>query len=1018
MHAQHQTLEERHKTRLLETTSQLETQTRLLKSTHEQDLERLRNGQLTIVAEIRESYTAELARVMTTHENLIFALKQDHNLHLANLHETYKTQLSEKNEELNHLRTVLEQEKNRYFELQSQHTEKRNEFRELFLRFEMISRELEAMKNECATSNSTMACLKEENSELRTKVASFGEKSARDNSQKIEFSQQVERLTQENIELKHRLLETESELSLTTAEMKRLSYADTQIVSQTQNLENLGKDHERYKILYQRLTTDNLTLNHENASLSKQLDFHHSQIMSLQSENENLKSELRSVKMQMETMKSQVLDSQHTLSVEREQRVISETACSELRNILTPLQKEVDFARQQLQENRLASEQKVEFCSQQCEMWKNVSLKLQSVLLELDEQLSLVLDASNDRELPFTISHTFPSYFAQKEDQYKSRLSPQLKSRYEQSQEQEQQQDDRRLLDDTRHLTTTLIERLASKKNRLFQLRQHFTQRIATLTTQHELAISKLHETVALLTHRVDKVHTDMSLLKSLLSKEKDYFQREKQQFSQISEQLLAEHREKEQSLQITITTLVSEKNEFLFQIENMKRLETRLTEELTLLRTQANSYKEEMKRLDSTEHLLQTLTTKFESVAQLNYTLEQEKNTQISQITNLTQNLENLGREKNRLLSEVENLKTVIQSKDDLLNEHDSRLQMALREVDRLRLRQIDPDLALALMETQQQLTHSHSHSSNSNGKGGAVVVVEQSTLTALQQQLNRLIDRCENLLRSSNSSNNVEVEVQETLQQSARLLTHVKKLYTAVFDAISSGNNGNGNNKAPLLPPTQHHHPQMQGQTTNGRGEFYFPSRRAVTSTPTSNSNGRDDSYQQQNGISLDDLLDSPPPAASSSRRPQQTLSSYHHHHRQQQQQLPPQSLARSVTVVSDSGSYGQQYQPQQYEQQYQGLAAPVRSMDPADQEVIDRIRRRINQPSQGNNNNNTNKPPTSKQSSGGEPREAAQSPDSLDGSAMGASMSQSKRRLGKLDRNLQLLAKKLDAFDFTSK
>lgn len=1015
MHSLQQTLEERHKTRLLETTSHYDTQTRLLKTTHENDMERLRNGQLTIVSEIRENCSNELARVTSQHDNFIFSLKQDHSSYLTHVHETFKTQITEKNEELNHVRLSLEQEKNRFQELQVQHTEKRNEFRELSIRFEITNRELETVRNEYQSVNSQMTSLKEENVELKQKITNFGEKSTREYQQKVDLSVQVEKLTQENIDLQHRLKETESELSFTSAEMKRLSYADTQVVTQTQNLESLGKDHERYKILYQRLTTDNLTLTHENVTLRKEIDFQQVQITSLNSEHESLKSDLRSVKLQLETTKSQVTESQHVLTMEREQRIISETACSELRNILTPLQKEIEFVRSQLQETRQQSEQKLEFHMQQSEMWKNVCLKLQNVLLELDEQLAVVLDASNDREVSLqSLSTSFPSYFRLSKNSNNRLLSPSSQSR--QQHVQSDGNDDRQVLDDTRHLTTTLIERLASKKNRLFQLRQHFTSRITTLTTQHELQISKLHETVVHLMHRVEKVQTDMLLLKSLLNKEKEMFLSEKSQFSQISEKLITEHREKEQAFQQTINTLVSEKNEHVFTIENMKRLEQRLTEELSLLRTQANLYKEEMKRLDSTEQLMQTLTTKFESVAHHNFTLEQEKNSQISQITNLTQNLENVGREKSRLLLEVEKLSTVVNSKEQLLAEHDDRLQMALREVDRLRLRQIDPDLALALIETQQQLTHSHSSSTNSGNKGAVSVVVEQSTLMSLQQQLNRLIDRCDSLLQQiqrspSHGHNNqqLEMEIQEMLQQSARLLTHVKKLYAAVLDAISSGNGANnGNNNALLLPPPQQHNhqqQQVQGQTA-GRGEFYFPSRRAVISTP----NGGDDQYQQQ-AISLDDLRDSPPPVVS--RRQQQTLSSYHH-----QQQQP---FARSTAVVSDaSGSNNYGYpQQQQQEQRYQGQAPRTeaggagRSMDPADQEVIDRIRRRINQPSQGGNN--SSKPP---RRSGGEEREAAHSPDSLDGSSMIASMSQSKRRLGKLDRNFQLLAKKLDAFDFASK
>ena len=68
--------EEKHRSKLLEVTSQFELQVTTMRINHEQELEKLRTGHTQLISEIRENYNTELTKSKSNLERALFEVKQ------------------------------------------------------------------------------------------------------------------------------------------------------------------------------------------------------------------------------------------------------------------------------------------------------------------------------------------------------------------------------------------------------------------------------------------------------------------------------------------------------------------------------------------------------------------------------------------------------------------------------------------------------------------------------------------------------------------------------------------------------------------------------------------------------------------------------------------------------------------------------------------------------------------------------------------------------------------------------
>lgn len=123
-------MEERHRARLLETNNQYEAQLRSLKERHDHEIEKIRNNHVTMMADIRENYDAEIGKKQAMMEKTMTELRMADSNELQRSRDDFQARLDEKNEEIRTLRGIIANERTRMETLLQDLENARSEMRE------------------------------------------------------------------------------------------------------------------------------------------------------------------------------------------------------------------------------------------------------------------------------------------------------------------------------------------------------------------------------------------------------------------------------------------------------------------------------------------------------------------------------------------------------------------------------------------------------------------------------------------------------------------------------------------------------------------------------------------------------------------------------------------------------------------------------------------------------------------------------------------------------------------------
>ncbi|RYG66508.1 hypothetical protein EON64_09595, partial [archaeon] len=697
-------MEETHRVRLTELNAQYDNQIRTIRTNHEHDLEKLRASQVQMLTDVRENYQVELNKARQQMDRSVQEIKVHENMDVARVREEYQlrynhmydnflhfyflfflpilcfNRLNEKSSELKTLHGLMESDRSKYDKISSDLEVCRNDLKERQHTVETLRSEL-ALKNE--TINQLHAA-RQDLLEQQRRHVELQEQMRREIMEKTELSIKLSQVNEMLEANQQRVKELEAEIHLSKVEVSRLTYATTELNKQADGVEGLARENEKLRIVNNKLQQDLLEANHRVHSLHKDLQHAEAEgsrmlddLRAYRQENAALKESAAEQKSTLQTLSS-------SLQTEKEQRVAAEAALSEQRALHVQYRSEIGDLRQKYSSHEQSALSQHEDMQGKVHRLAQANAMCRKALGEIDEALTVVLEG---------VSHTLPVHGGSGYSPSKPHTSAVGR--------------DDLSIEDLRHEVAVVIERVSIKVERAYKLRQLLDSHVQRIINRHEAAVQQATERCTLLMHRMDHVQDESGRLRNALTRDREASKHELGELRQLREVLLAEHtralREQEDKYKSLLVAHEQEK----MHSGNMQRAVDRLQDDLKQMQLTVSAQKDELKALDEMERQLATLEERLQSYMHANQTLQQELHNKNQSIRQLEQSSQSVAAQHSEMQASFEKLSIQLENKVEAVRNADERIHRLMSEIELLRSRQIDPELALTLRESQSKLLH-----------------------------------------------------------------------------------------------------------------------------------------------------------------------------------------------------------------------------------------------------------------------------------------------------------------------
>ncbi len=420
-------------------------------------------------------------------------------------------------------------------------------------------------------------------------------------------------------------------------------------------------------------------------------------------------------------------------------------------------------------------------------------------------------------------------------------------------------------LEQGRHEVSLVIERINYKVDRTMKIRQIFDQSIEKLTKNIEKNLEISQEKVKVLQHRLNDSQQELLRVQQVVSRDQELHHKELTELKQLREVLIAEHRRSATEHESKYAQLVSQCEQEKALHEQCRQRVQHLQDENELKRSEISKLKDDLKAFEETEEIVAIIEQRMQSITSKNQSLEGELHRLQISFEQVSKEKDNITQEKGNAFNEIDRLSLQLDLKHEIVQDLESKIERYQKEVERLRSRQIDPELAMTLLSTQQQLSNQPSRLDVGYGKTfqqtNSIVSSKKSlveTIYSIEKALKTMIDRTEEgisrlefISRNYTSANgNSQLQsrgkhlIEELMEDISHLLQENANLLSKVMQWISltkSNHSASSVNHSMLSKGRRE-----QGQDSTER-QFYFPNRKGLTS----------DSLEAGGAIVLEDLM-----------------------------------------------------------------------------------------------------------------------------------------------------------------
>ena len=725
--------EEDHRRRLSELSGQCEQQLRSLRQAHEQEVERLRSEHLQNLSDVRENYHKEASRSKSFYEKELADSKQLDAQEKLRIREDFADRLAEKVEELKLLRMERDGLVTRVEKLSADLEAVRQDLRERTQQLQQRGHQVEAKETEIAN----LSLLRDTIGELNGKILELQEAVKRENFEKLQLNLSRESLAQQLAALQQTHKELEAASTLLKLENNKLSYVTSDLSTKSETIESISRENEKIRIIQQKLSNELLEQQYRVANLQKELDFAQQEAVRLASEKSAAQQETSRLAEQLQAAQVAGQEAKEALVREREKSRHCEELLVEAKSGLTALTVERDELRRLTSDSRGEQESQREDWERRWQLVVSIVALTNSALADWDESLQSLVEAHGPASAPAPA----PLFLQQKpptpsassffSTPSKSSAAPsssssarlQLSARPAPGRAAaggggrglatalDQQEQVAALLASPAYLeqqarqdVAILIERISLKFERIQHVRATYQQeaaRFLAALAQHQ---EQTQQAVQAAQQQIALLQQEVSHLQKTFQHSQEVSFRDKQEFQSLKELLVYEHNKSYKELEIKYQdTLIKCETGRLQDDYHQQAIQT-LQREKSELQQTISQLLAEKENLHLLERRTLEMNEKFQELHGSYMLLEQDKKSLESQIQQQVVEAKLSQQEKQNLLLENERLALSVNLLKENLAALESGHEALLKENERLKMRQIDPDLAMTLLETHQQ--------------------------------------------------------------------------------------------------------------------------------------------------------------------------------------------------------------------------------------------------------------------------------------------------------------------------
>jgi chromosome segregation ATPase len=546
--------------------------------------------------------------------------------------------------------------------------------------------------------------------ECRVNFAALQKQIQHEQSEKVQLSTQLDQMTTALDTARSDLRQRDQSLQTAVADNARLTRDVSELAIKADSIEHISRDNERLKGSVARLETENLSFSHKVSELKRELERAVEESGRISSDREAVKDGVRTLQSKLEGALDQIEASQVQMQSERERRSAAEAALAETRAVLSQCRDEIQSERAA----KIIAEKRAEQCEdsirevrsglgQACVMSFNA-------MQDWDESLSAVLDGELfGSVLRGGAAPMLGTPFRQMQSPAHSAFRSPSRSGVSSSTLLNEERGVEQLLsvptDQLLQRVAVRVERVGLKLQRTEKIRSFFVAQAEKLVDVLQQGMLVSQERMTLYQHKVAEAEAKLHKLKSTVQRDRKQRDEETQELMQFKDVVLSQHTAQLRDSEIRFAQVTQQLEHEKARSDELQRQVATQSEELRSLHQINQRMHEDLEVLERTERIVGDLSSRAGELGELNRALSKDIDAKTEAVAQLTHENGELKYEHSSLVARTESLLQQVRSRDDAIEASEAKLQGLMREMERLKARQIHPDLAKTILDTQNIL-------------------------------------------------------------------------------------------------------------------------------------------------------------------------------------------------------------------------------------------------------------------------------------------------------------------------
>lgn len=712
----------------------------------------MKQTHIEAVASIKEANYREQSKMKAEYEET-FLITKDFEINGLNrtLSELEK-RLSDKADEVQSLRSIIEQENTRYSNAMDEMERTRASLTDTQGSNEANRLELQIQKEENRNMQNTISELQNVNHTFKGRVEDLQHENSTYATEIQSLKSQLIEAT-DTLESTHVMMK-EYEMNLKAQEKDIQILTEAKSDSKTMSLEmsSTARENERLKITVAQLEGEIKEYKQIKLNLSKENESLSGKITDLKTE-----AEQRSVSMRdNDSVAYNLRQSRDQLEVQLQDECTKanrlEAVLAEQRELYATVEKNLQEERRlrvQLERDCSSGELKLHSFQQElgkgCHLAYNAMLQWEDVLAEVLEP-SIFRGRNTGNNHSNSYMNPDSSSVRNNQNTFKSRNHILDGNSYMDISRIPQEEE----LDvDGRQVLQNIISQIAcmnKSMERITRIRDRFISTVQNIeSTITENAVEIANNKISVYSHKMEKLEKKMEQLNIVFNRDRKLHQHDVTEMKELKEHVFIECAEKIKDSEVKYLSLKS-------LYDNEVRAHNQCKNELDQCKLEVDVLHKQEERLMKTEEALrqmqvehESIETKLEHYAENNQLLSYEVEDRGTKLESVCNELDKVIEEREAVMVVGERLRYQIATRDELIAKYEKDILLMSEEITVLKTKQMDPSLAASIKQTQR-LLQSRGHatstpraSSNGNDHG------------SIQEQL----DESMSLVRSPSHSN-----------------------------------------------------------------------------------------------------------------------------------------------------------------------------------------------------------------------------------------------------------------------